>query len=54
VHRLAIRFKLEHQVLETLPSAFVNSFTGMSVSGQAGGAYNNDTPAKNRYCIALS
>jgi hypothetical protein len=52
VHRLAIRFKLDHQVLESLPSAFVNSFTGMSVSGQAGGTYTNDTTPKNRcvYC----
>jgi hypothetical protein len=52
VHRLAIRFKLDHQVLESLPSAFVNSFTGMSVSGQAGGTYTNDTTPKNR-CVVL-
>jgi hypothetical protein len=54
VHRLAIRFKLDHQVLESLPSAFVTSFTGMSVSGQAGGTYTNDTTPKNRYIIVIS
>ena len=48
LHRLAVRFRLEHQVLEALPTVAFGGM-GMTTSASQGGTYVKET-AKTR-CV---